>query len=292
MKKKVMNDMIAFVKAIVKEKGRNEKVAVEMVTEALNLSAQEALKNGVIDLIAKNVDDLLNRINGKKIKKLGKEIIINSKDQQIYQIDLNFREKLLTVLTNPTIAYFLLMIGFYGIFFELYNPGSIVPGTIGAISLIVALYALNMISVNWLGVLLIGLGVVFFILEMLTPTFGALAFSGLVSMIFGSIILFSPDSPYGDISIKIILPVVFFSAFFFFIVAYLGVKAQRKKHETGAEAMIGQTGEALTDINPEGKVMVSGEIWNAYSKHTIKKGEKVEIVAVEGLKLKVRKAKH
>ncbi len=292
MKKKILNDMVAFVKAIAKEKGRNEEIIVKMVTDAINLSADEALKKKVIDVIAKDLNELVNKIDGKRIKKLGKTITIKSKNQPIEKVELTLREKILTILANPTIAYILLMIGFYGIFFELYNPGSIVPGTIGAISFLLALYALNMISVNWLGVLLIGLGVIFFILEMITPTFGALAFSGFISMLFGSVILFSPESPYGDISLKIILPVVFFSAVFFFVVAYLGVKAQRKKPETGPEAMVGKIGEALTDINPEGKVMIMGEIWEAYSKHPIKKGEKVQVVAVEGLKLKVKKAKY
>ena len=292
MKKKIVNDMVAFVKAIAKEKGRNEKIVIKMITQALNLSADEALKKKVIDVIAKDLDELVNKIDGKKVKKLGKTIIIKSKNQPVENVELTFREKILTILANPTIAYILLMIGFYGIFFELYNPGSVVPGTIGAISFILALYALNMISVNWLGVLLIGLGVVFFILEVITPTFGALAFSGFIAMLFGSVILFSPESPYGDISMKVILPVVFFSAVFFFVVAYLGVKAQRRKPETGADAMIGKIGEALTDINPKGKVMVMGEIWEAYSKHPIKKGEKVQVVAVEGLRLKVKRAKH
>ena len=292
MKKKILNDMVAFVKAIAKEKGRNEEIIVKMVTDAINLSADEALKKKVIDVIAKDLNELVNKIDGKRIKKLGKTITIKSKNQPIEKVELTFREKILTILANPTIAYILLMIGFYGIFFELYNPGSVVPGTLGAISFILALYALNMISVNWLGVLLIGLGVIFFILEMITPTFGALAFSGFISMLFGSVILFSPESPYGDISLKIILPVVFFSAVFFFVIAYLGVKAQRKKPETGPEAMVGKIGEALTDINPEGKIMIMGEIWKAYSKHPIKKGEKVQVVAVEGLKLKVKKVKH
>ncbi len=292
MRKKIINDMVAFVKAIAKEKGRNEKIVVKMITQAINLSADEALKKKVIDVIAKDLNELVSKIDGKKIKKLGKTITIKSKNQSMEKVDLTFREKILTILANPTIAYILLMIGFYGIFFELYNPGSVVPGTIGAISFILALYALNMISVNWLGVLLIGLGVIFFILEMITPTFGALGFSGFIAMLFGSVILFSPESPYGDISMKVILPVVFFSAVFFFVVAYLGVKAQRMKPETGTDAMIGKIGEALTDINPEGKVMVMGEIWEAYSKHTIKKGEKVQVVAVEGLKLKVKRAKH
>ncbi|RMD46071.1 MAG: nodulation protein NfeD, partial [Aquificota bacterium] len=195
----------------------------------------------------------------------------------------------LTLLTNPTVAYLLLMIGFYGIFFELYNPGSIIPGTVGAISLLLALYALNILSVNWLGVLLIILGIILFVLEMITPTFGGLALGGLISLIFGSIILINPESPYGDISIKVIIPVATFSAAFFLTVAYLGIKAQMKKPVSGIEGMIGEEGIAETDIDENGgKVFVMGEIWNAYSKKPVKKGEKVIVVKVEGLTLKVK----
>ena len=290
MKKKIINDMVAYVKAIAKQKGRNEKIIVKMITESINLPAEEALKKKVIDLIANDIYELLKKIDGKKIKKGTYEITIKTKDQPVEYVKPGFREKFLSIIANPTLAYLLLMIGFYGIFFELYNPGSVIPGTIGAISLLLALYALNAISVNWLGVLLIALGVLFFALEVITPTFGALALSGIISMLIGSIILISPDSPYGDISLQVIIPVVALSTVFFLTVAYLGFKAQKKKKLTGKEGMIGKTGIAETDISKDGgKVFVEGEIWNAYSDDNIKKGEKVTIEKVEGLTLKVKK---
>lgn len=289
MKKKITNDLIAFVKAIAKEKNRDEKIIIKMITNSLNLSAEEALKKKVIDLVALNLNDLIKKIDGKKIKKDGKIITIKTKGQNVIFVEKTFREKILNILANPSIAYLLLMIGFYGIFFEFYNPGSVIPGTIGAISLIIALYSLNMISVNWLGVLLIGLGILFFALEVITPTFGALAISGFISMLLGSIMLISPDSPYGDIPLKVIIPVAVFSAVFFLGIAYLGFRAQMRKTKTGIEGLIGEKGEAITDINPEGKILIQGEIWNAYSKEPIKKGEKVKVVKVEGLTLKVEK---
>ncbi len=289
MKKKIINDMVAFVKGIAREKGRNEKVIVKMVTESINLTAEEALKKNVIDLIASDLNDLLNKIDGKTIKKQGKKINISLKDKNIIKVEKNLKEKILTILTNPTVAYLLLMIGFYGIFFELYNPGSLIPGILGTISLLLALYSLNIIDVNWLGVLLIASGILFFILEVITPTFGALALSGVIAILFGSLILTDPDSPYGDISIKIIIPVVLFSSLFFLTVAYLGLRAQRKKTSTGVEGMIGTIGKAETDIDPEGKVFISGEIWNAYSDNPIKKGERVKVISVEGLRLKVER---
>ncbi|MBX0311063.1 MAG: nodulation protein NfeD [Sulfurihydrogenibium sp.] len=293
MKKKVMNDMVAFVKSIAKEKGRNEEIAEKMITESINLTSEEALKSKVIDILAEDLNDLILKLDGKKIIKNNKEITLNLKNQPIEFIELNFKEKLLTILSNPTVAYFLLMIGFYGIFFELYNPGSIIPGTVGAISLALALYSLNIISANWLGVILIGLGVLFFILEMITPLFGGLAVAGVISLALGSIILIPSDSAYGDISLQVIIPTVIFSAVFFFLVAYKGAKIQREKPKTGSEAMIGDKAVAYTDINKEcGKVMYhGGELWFAYSDEEIKKGETVIIEKVEGLKLKVRKAK-
>ncbi|WP_457624796.1 NfeD family protein [Persephonella sp.] len=291
MKKKIINDMVAFVKAIAREKGRNEKLIEEMITKSINLTADEALKKKVIDVVATDVNDLLKKINGKKIKKKNAEITIEiKKDEKIIEVEKGFREKLLSILANPTLAYLLLMIGFYGIFFELYNPGSVIPGVIGAISILLALYALNTIDVNWLGVLLIILGILFFVLELITPTFGALAVSGVIALLIGSIILVDPSSPYGDIPVKVIIPVVLFSAVFFLSVAYLGVKAQMRKSLTGKEGMVGKTGTAETDIDPKGKVFVEGEIWDAYSETPIKKGEEVKILSVEGLRLKVTKA--
>ena len=289
MKNKVINDMLAFVRSIAKEKERNVKLIEEMITKSINLTSEEALKKGVIDVIAVDLKDLIKKIDGKKIKKKNTEIKLSLKGEKVIFIKKNFKEEFLTLLTNPTVAYLLLMIGFYGIFFELYNPGSIIPGTVGAISLLLALYALNILSVNWLGVLLIILGIILFVLEMITPTFGGLALGGVVALIFGSIILISPESPYGDISIKVIIPVAAFSAAFFLAVAYLGLKAQMKKPVSGIEGMVGEEGVAETDIDENGgKVFVMGELWNAYSKKPIKKGKKVVVVKVKGLLLEVK----
>lgn len=291
MKKKVVNDMLALVRAIAKEKGRNTKAIEKMITEAKNYSAKEALKLKIIDFIANDISEVIKKAKNIEIKKLGQTFKVKIADEKAVFLEKSFIEKLLIVLTNPTIAYFLLMIGFYGIFFELYNPGSIIPGTIGAISFVLALYSLNMIDVNWLGVILIGLGVLFFALELITPTFGGLTLAGVLSIALGSAILFNPHSPYGDISIYIIVPIVLFSALFFLAVSYFGLKAQRKKSITGIESIIGRKAKALADINTEGKVMIDGEIWNAYSNEPINKEEEVIIEKVEGLKLKVRKAK-
>lgn len=291
MKKKVINDMVAFVKSIAKEKGRNPEIIEKMITESINLTAQEAVEKQVVDFVAGNIDELLLKLDGKKIKKQGKEITLNTKNQTIRQIELNLKETILKILSNPTVAYFLLMIGFYGLFFELYNPGSIIPGTIGAISLALALYSLNIISVNWLGLILILLGILFFIIEIITPTFGGIAIAGVVSLLIGSIILVSPDSPYGDISLSIIIPMVLLSAIFFLTVAYFGIKAQRQKAKTGEESMIGKVGIAQTDIEADkgGYILLEGELWKAVSEEKIEKGQRVEVVETHGLILKVKK---
>ncbi len=290
MMEKALQDMLALVRAIAKEKGRNVKIAEKMVKESLSLSADEALRYKVIDLIASDLNDLLTKIHGRKVKKLGTVYEIKTKGEKLTFIEPSVREEFLKIITNPTVAYLLLMIGFYGIFFELYNPGAVIPGIVGAISLLLGLYGLSVISINWLGLLLIILGVLLFILELLTPTFGAFAVGGTISLILGSLMLIEEGSPYGELPKELILSVSVFSAAFFLAVGYLGMKAQRRKKLTGAEGMVGEEGEAITDFkNGEGKVFIHGEIWNAESEEDIKKGDRVKVIALKGLTLIVKK---
>lgn len=290
MKKKVMNDMVAFVKAVATEKGRNPQIIEKMITESVNLTAEEAINAGVVDFVASDIDQLLTKATGRKIKKMGREIELNLKGDSLYTVELTLKEHILKLLSNPTVAYFLLMIGFYGIFFELYNPGSIIPGTVGAISLALALYSLNIISVNWLGLILIILGILFFVIEIITPTFGGIAIAGAISLLIGSIILISPDSPYGDVSLSVILPTVILSAIFFLAVAYFGLRVQKEKPKTGEESMIGKMAIAHTDIDENGGyVMLDGELWKSVSQGKIEKGSHVKVVQVDGLTLKVER---
>ncbi|AAC07639.1 NfeD family protein [Aquifex aeolicus] len=291
MMEKVLQDMLAFVRAIAKEKGRNVKVVEKMVKESLSLSAEEALKKGVIDLIAYNLEDLLTKLEGKKVKKLNAVYEIRTKGKEVVFLKPSLREEFLKIITNPTVAYLLLMLGFYGIFFELYNPGAIIPGVLGAICLLLGLYGLSVISINWLALLLIVLGILFFVLELLTPTFGALALGGAISILLGSLFLVEEGSPYGEIPKQLIISVSIFSAIFFLGVGYLGLKAQKRKKLTGIEGMIGEEGEAIVDFkNGRGKVFVHGEIWDAVSEDDIKKGDTVKVVGAKGLKLIVKKS--
>ncbi len=292
VKEKAVQDMLAFVRSIAKERGRNAKVLERMVRESISLTPDEALKEGIIDLIANSRQDLLEKLNGRKVNKHGKEITINTVGMQVVDAEESLRESFLKVITNPTVAYLLLLIGFYGIFFELYNPGAVVPGAVGVVSFLLGLYGLGIIGVNWLGLLLILAGILLLALELITPTFGGLAIAGAIALAIGSLVLISPDSPYGDIPISVIATMVLTTLFFFLVVGKLGLKAQKRKKMTGYEELIGEEGTALTDFQRgKGKVFIKGEIWNAVSQEEIKKDDTVVIEQVKGLILYVRKAK-
>lgn len=290
MKQKVMQDMLAFVRSIAKEKGRNPEIAEKMVTQAISLTPEEALKEKVIDLIATDRKDLLEKLDGRVIKKHGREVVIKTKGLQVVEVGKSLREEFLSIITNPTVAYMLLLIGFYGIFFELYNPGTIIPGTVGIICLLLGLYGLGVIGINWLGLLLILAGILLLILELITPTFGGLAVAGAIALALGSLILISPDSPYGNIPISVIATMVALTVGFFLFAGRLGLKAQRRKKMLGAEELIGEQGEAYTDfVEGKGKVFIHGEIWNAISDEPLKRGDQVVVEEVKGMTLKVRK---
>jgi len=292
MKEKVVQDMLAFVRSIAKEKGRNPNVLERMVKESISLTPDEALKEGIIDLIASSRQELMEKLNGRKVKKHGKEITIKTLGVPVVEVEESLRESFLKVITNPTVAYLLLLIGFYGIFFELYNPGAVVPGAVGVVSFLLGLYGLGIIGINWLGLLLILAGILLLALELVTPTFGGLAIAGAIALAIGSLVLISPDSPYGDIPISVIATMVLTTVFFFLVAGRLGLKAQKKKKMTGYEELIGEEGIAMTDFEKgKGKVFIKGEIWNAVSEDDIKKDDTVIVEQVKGLTLYVKKAK-
>lgn len=292
MKEKVVQDMLAFVRSIAKEKGRNPNVLERMVKESISLTPDEALKEGIIDLIASSRKELMEKLDGRKVKKHGKEITIKTLGAPVVEVEESLRESFLKVITNPTVAYLLLLIGFYGIFFELYNPGAVVPGAVGVVSFLLGLYGLGIIGINWLGLLLILAGILLLALELVTPTFGGLAIAGAIALAIGSLVLISPDSPYGDIPISVIATMVLTTVFFFLVVGRLGLKAQKRKKMTGYEELIEEEGIALTDFEKgKGKVFIKGEIWNAVSEDNIKKDDTVIVEQVKGLTLYVRKAK-
>jgi membrane-bound serine protease (ClpP class) len=289
MAEKVVNDAVAYIESIAEKKGRNVKWAAKAVRESVSITETEALKIKIIDLIAKDVDDLLAKIDGKTLEKAKRTIKLATKGLKTNLVEMGFRERLLATLSNPNIAYILMMIGLVGLYFELSNPGAIFPGVIGGICLILAFFAFRTLPVNYAGVLLILLGIFLFIAEIKVASYGLLSVGGIISLALGSIMLFESPLPYLRASLAVILPTVLVTAAFFLLAVGLTIKAYRAKPATGAEGLAGEMGKAATRIAPEGKVFVHGEFWNAYSDGTIEEGEKVRVVKAENLRLKVEK---
>lgn len=289
MMKKVLNDAVAFAKSLAKKHGRNEKIAEKMVRESISLTAEEALKENFIEFLANSPQSLLNKLNGYEVETVTGKKILHTKGAHLVYLNMGFREKLLDALSNPNIAYILLMIGIWGIFFELSHPGVILPGVIGAISLIIGLYSLHTLPVNFAGIALILLGLILFIAEIKITSYGLLGVSGGISILLGTIMLMRSTPPFYSISFTLILPIFLFTIGFFAVLSYIAISAHLQKPSVGQEGLIDEEGIAVTDIHPEGKVFVHGEYWDAFAEIEIKKGEKIVVKEVNRLKLKVKK---
>jgi len=290
MAKKVTNDLAAMIRGIAEKRGRNAQWAEEAVRKAISATETEALKLGVIDLIAPDVATLLKKIDGRTVDvALGKKTL-KTADAAVKEQAMGFRYKLLGIISNPNIAYILMILGFYGLYFELSNPGAILPGVAGAIFLILGFYALQTLPINYAGLMLIVLAIILFIAEAFITSHGVLGVGGVVAMLFGSLMLIDSPEPSLQISWAVILPVVATSALLFIVTVTVAVRAHRSKVDTGKEGLIGMGAEARTDIGADGQVHLRGEYWNARSDEPIAKGEKVTVVAVEGLRLTVKKA--
>ncbi len=290
MAEKVTNDAVAYIKSIAKERGRNEEWAELAVRKSISSTETEALKKGVIDLVSPDLQTLIKEINGWKVKTPQGEKIIRSKNAKVTEIKMNFRERLLNFLSNPNIAYILLMIGIYGIIFELSNPGAIFPGVIGAISLILAFYSLQTLPINYAAAGLILLGVVLFILELKFTSYGLLTLGGIVCFALGSLMLFDTANPIFKLSLSVIIPVTIVTALFFAVLLRLAYKAHKRKPVTGVEELIGMRGIAKSEfVQGRGMVLLHGELWQAVSEEEIKKDDEIIVEEVRGLTLKVRK---
>lgn len=292
MNEKATNDAAAFIRTISEKRARNIQWAEDAVRKSLSITETEALKLKVIDTIAANVYEIQSILDGKEIDVNGKIKKLNTKSAEIINLEMNFQQKILDLLSDPNIAYILMMIGIYGIMFELYNPGAIFPGVIGVISLILAFYSLHTLPINYAGLALIIFAIILFILEIKIVSHGILTIGGVISLILGSIMLIDTESTLEVIEISwqvILIAVVLTTAFFIFAISY-GIKAQLRKPATGIEGLIGEIGEALEDLNPEGQVRVHGELWNAVSiEGFINRGSKIKVEEILNLKLKVRK---
>jgi membrane-bound serine protease (ClpP class) len=291
MSEKVLNDAVAYVTSIAEKKKRNVQVAVRFVKESVSIPASEALKVKVIDLIAQDLQDLLQKIDGRTVEKPRGVIKLATKGAKINFVQMDFRQRLLATLSNPNIAYILMMIGLVGLYFELAHPGAIFPGVIGGICLILAFFAFRTLPVNYAGILLILLGIFLFIAEIKIPSYGLLTVGGIVSLALGSIMLFESPVPYLRASFSVIIPTVVVTVAFFLFAVTMVIKARMAKPATGSEGLVGETGVARIRLDPEGKVFVHGEIWNAYADETIEEGEKIQVLKAEGLQLKVEKLK-
>ncbi len=294
MMEKATNDAAAFVRTIAEKRHRNIKWAEEAVRRSLSITETEALTTGVIDLIARNTDSLLIAIDGRTVELASGPLTLHTRGQTIQQWDMSFTERLLDTLSDPNIAYVLMLLGIYGLLFELYNPGSVLPGVVGGISLILAFYSLHTLPVNYAGLALIVFAILLFVADLKVASHGILTVGGLIALILGSMMLIRSDSAleFIQISWSVIITCAALSLLFFMFVIGFGLRALQSKPTTGSEGLLGEFGEALTQLNPDGRIKVHGEIWNAIAvSGKIPKDARVKIVGLENLTLRVEEAR-
>jgi len=290
MAEKATNDAAAYIKSLAESKGRNAQWAERAVRESISATESEALKERVIDLVTKDINTLLSDIDGRKVMTPFGERALRTKDAKVVREEMSLRLRILNFISDPNVAYMLMLLGFYGLFFELSNPGSIFPGVAGGICLILAFYAFQTLPVNYAGLLLILLAIILFILEVMIVSHGVLAIGGVIAMVIGSLMLFETPGPFVRLSLYLILPAVLVTALFFILTISLALKAHRRKPVTGREELIGMEGLAKTDITRDGgMVSIHGELWSAYSGEAIAKDDRVVVEEVRDLKLKVGK---
>lgn len=291
LEKKAINDATAYIKSLAEMNDRNVSWAVEAVENAKSISAKEALSLGVIDLIADDTNGLMKKLNGMKVKVQGKTVTLNTKDVVLFKYEADWKTKFLSIVTNPNVAYIFLLIAVYGIFFELMNPGAVVPGVLGVTSGVIALYALNILPFNYAGLLLIILGISFMIIEVFVTGFGILGIGGVISFAFGSILLFDADTLGNSVSIPLVIAFSLVSLGFFIMVMKLFLSSRSVKVVSGSEEMVGSSAEVV-EVNENGyKVRCHGEIWNARSSEQLEVKQIVEVSELIGLVLKVKPIK-
>ena len=290
MMDKLTNDAVAYIQSIAEKQGRNADWAREAVLESSSITALEALEKGVIDTVAASLAELLSYLDGKQVEVVSGEVTLATLQAEVSHIEMGLRYRILDKITNPNVAYLLLLLGIYGIFFELSNPGIFFPGVLGAISLILAFLAFQMLPINYAGLALMALSLVLFILEINVTSYGLLSISGVISLLLGSLMLFDSTDPLMRVSWQVIIPTIIFTALFFLVAIGLAVKAQRRVPLTGIASMVGLTGAAQTDIDPDGQVLVHGEVWQAVSAQDIPSGASVKVVQVDGMVLHVESA--
>jgi membrane-bound serine protease (ClpP class) len=287
MGRKVLNDAVAYIRGLAKLRGRNAEWAEEAVRIGSSLSAGEALEKNVIEAIAEDVDELLVKLDGRKIKIRDAEITLATGGWTIEIVEPDWRSKLLAAITNPNVAYILMLLGIYGLFFELYNPGALVPGIVGAICLVLALYAFHVLPVNYAGVALILIGVALIVTELFLPSFGVIGIGGVVAFIIGSIILMDTDVEGFAVSMPLVVTVGAAAAALFSATVLLAVRQRKRPIVSGREEMIGATAEAIDSFSESGQVRAHGEIWSARVSEPVTRGQSLRIRSIDGLTLEV-----
>ena len=288
MSRKAINDSAAWIRGLAEMRGRNAEWAEQAVREALSITSEEALETGVIDLIAHDLGDLLDQTDGMVVNVNGIDVTLHTRGLAIEMLLPDWRNELLAVITSPTIAYLLLLIGIYGLVLEGYSPGALVPGISGAICLLLALYALQMLPVNYAGLGLILLGILLMIAEVMVPSFGILGIGGIVAMVIGSIILIDTDVPGFAVSRSLIGAVAVAGSLGLMAIIWFAVKARQRPVVSGREQMVGASGTALESFEERGEVFVHSERWSAVSGAPVREGQQIIVTGVEGLTLEVR----
>jgi membrane-bound serine protease (ClpP class) len=285
MERKVVNDAVAYIRGLAELRGRNADWAEQAVRGAASLTASAALKQKVIDLVARDLPDLLARIDGREVRVGDRTVKLATHDLAVVYVKPDWRTELLAVITNPTVAYGLMLIGIWGLLLEGYNPGAVLPGVVGSICLLIALFAFQILSVNYAGLALLAVGTAMIIAEFFFPTYGSLGAGGVVAFIVGSLILFDTDVPGMHIARSLIAAVATVGALVIAAIVYIATRSQRRPVATGTQGMVGDVAEVLADFAGKGRVRYGGELWNARSNAALRAGDMARIVKVEGLTL-------
>lgn len=290
LERKVKNDAVSYIRSLASQRGRNADWAEKAVREGGSLGEMDALRMKVVDLVARDVDELLKKLEGRRVTVAGQERVLNTRGADLHEVNPTWRQKLLSRITDPNIAYILFILGFYGLLFELSNPGSILPGVVGGICLLLAFLAFQALPVNLTGVFLIIFAMVLFAIEVKVQSHGILAVGGVAALLLGSLILLGGDAGVVRVSLSVIVTTVVATLLFFLFVVGAAYRAQRRKPTTGIQGLLGERGTALTDLGPSGQVFIHGEYWTATADEPIARGTSVVVERVDGLSLRVKKA--
>ncbi|MBM3319567.1 MAG: nodulation protein NfeD [Candidatus Eisenbacteria bacterium] len=288
---KATNDAVAYLRSIAEEKGRDPEWAERAVRASESTPANEAVAIGIADCVAASRAELFEKLDGMEVRDSeGEALVLSLRDPDVEEFSMSRRYRFLAFLNDPTVAYILLLLGFYGLFFEISSPGTVFPGVVGAICLVLALFALKSFSINYTGLLLMILGVGFFVAELFTPSFGVLTAGGVAALVLGSVLLFRSPAPFLRVSLAVVLPAVAVTVAFFVFALAMAFRTRRKKPTTGRRGLVGEIGVARTEIAPKGTVFVAGAHWSAVSDRPVAAGTRIVIEKVDGLVLEVRPA--